>query len=732
MKKYLNFLLLALLLTIPNLIFSGVAKQQVVQVNLVQEAQTIQPGQPFWVAIHFKIDKDWHVYWKNPGDVGVPVSFKWQLPTGFEAGPIQWPCPEKFITSDMIGFGYAEEVVFLSQIMPPQNLQEGTQHQISVQTDWLVCSATMCQPGSAESELLVHVSNENPIHSEHSTTFFKNAHEKMPVNNPDISIKSSKGFVQLEIPADDKTISEAYFFAEEPDVLDYSYEPQVTLSSDSKQTYFLHLKEKTPLKTLNGILVTHTERDQKKSTEAFEIHQAIEEEAAGLVGFVDVKKMGLASVTKSEEANGVHDFEGGLGLALFLAFIGGMILNLMPCVLPIISLKVMSFVKMAGQKRSLTIKHGLWFSLGVLISFWVLVAAIFILRAYGQVVGWGFQLQEPIFVVVLASLFFVFALSLFGIFEWGLIFSSWAGQTQSDTQQQAPDSFVGSFFSGILATAVATPCTGPFLGSALGYALTLPAFEALLVFTSLGLGMCSPYLLLSAFPKLLRFVPKPGAWMETFKQMTGFILLAAVVWLMWVFSAQTNSFSLICLTAGFLCFAIGAWIYGRGGVPSASKTKRIISYCMVVLCFFAGFQVIVLPRATWATSLETAADNHTGWENFSAERVAELRAQGTPVLIDFTAKWCLICQVNHFVLASAEVESKLNQMGVVKMKADWTKNDPAITEELSKFGRNSVPLYVVYGNEKEQEPVIMPQVLTPDIVASHLDQVIKQNIAMEL
>jgi len=727
MRKYLDILLLALLLIVPTLSWSNAGGSPAVQMNLIQEEQTIQPGQPFWVAVHFKMEEGWHIYWKNPGDVGVPVSVNWQLPPGFKAGPLQWPFPEKFTTADMIGFGYPKEVVLLSQIMPPDDLQSETRHQIKVKAEWLVCSSMMCQPGSTSSQLNVQVENRIPAVQEKKAAFFAEARKQLPIPVPGIPVKRNNGMIQLEIPASEKAITAASFFSEEQEAIDYSFEPRLVQSSESPNTYYLHFKEKSPIKSLKGVLVLNMQSDQ---VEAFDLDSLIEDHSAGLIAFADMQRIGLAPSKLVEEPSSTHEFEGGLGLALLLAFAGGMILNLMPCVLPIISLKVMSFVKMAGQKRSLTIKHGLWFSLGVLISFWILVGAIFILRAYGQVVGWGFQLQEPVFVVILASLFFIFALSLFGIFEWGLIFASWAGQTQYESVQNSQDTFAGSFFSGILATAVATPCTGPFLGSALGFALTLPAFEALLIFTSLGLGMCLPYLLLAIFPALLRFIPKPGAWMETFKQMTGFILLAAVVWLMWVFSAQTNSFSVICLTAGFLCFAFGVWIYGRCGVPSAGKAKRVIAYIVAVVCFFAGFQVIILPRATWGDSNETGSENNWGgWETFSAERVAELRAQGKPILIDFTAKWCLICQVNHFVLASNEVEQKLNRLGVIKMKADWTKNDPAITQELSKFGRNSVPLYVIYGTEKDQEALILPQVLTPDLVASHLDQAVKQNIA---
>jgi thiol:disulfide interchange protein DsbD len=438
----------------------------------------------------------------------------------------------------------------------------------------------------------------------------------------------------------------------------------------------------------------------------------------------DVHLADAASSSSSSE----FAFEGGLILAMFFAFIGGMILNLMPCVLPVMSFKVMSFVKMAGKSRSLTLKHGLMFSLGVLLSFWVLAAAMLFMRAYGQSVGWGFQLQEPIFVVILASLLFIFSLSLFGLFEWGVFFASWAGQKQSDNTMKE-SGLGGSFFSGILATAVATPCTGPFLGSAVGYAVTLPVFQALLIFTFLALGMCFPYLLLAAFPSYLRFMPKPGPWMEIFKQIMGFLLLATVLWLLWVFSAQTDTFSLMCLLAGFFFFSIGAWIYGKGCTPVVKRTTRVFAFALVGFFAYIGCWIILFSEESWSSQASSTQSQESKiarnqWEDFSPERVAELRSQGKPILIDFTAKWCLICQANHLVLDSHEVKNQLNTLGVVKMKADWTKNDPVITEALAKFGRNSVPLYVLYGPDEAQKPVILPQVLTPDVVTAHLKQAI--------
>ena len=333
-------------------------------------------------------------------------------------------------------------------------------------------------------------------------------------------------------------------------------------------------------------------------------------------------------------------------------------------------------------------------------------------------VGWGFQLQEPLFVAGLAAVLVVFSLSLFGVFEFGAIFASWAGQTESDKKTSG---LFGSFFSGVLATAVATPCTGPFLGSALGFAVTLEPYLALLIFTALGIGMAFPYLILAAFPSLLRFLPKPGNWMVTFKEVMGFLLLTTVLWLVWVFGAQTDYYAVFLLLTGFLCLAFACWIVGKWGTPIMKKQKRILSTILASLFLLAGAYAVISAATGEAT--QTTEDMSSGWEPFSTERVAELQQQGIPVIVDFTAKWCLICQTNHLVFLLPEVDKKLNELGVVRMMADWTRNDPEITKALRDYGRSGVPLYLLFGKTPDQPPMVLPQVLTADIVIGHLDKI---------
>lgn len=738
MTYYFRLFLLLVGLAFPGFSFA-IEESTPVKITLVSEEKTIQPGRSFWVAVQLDLEKDWHVYWKNPGDAGFPLKLNWKLPEGFQAEPLQWPFPEKFTFENMVGFGYHDEVTILTRITPPSHLEPGTEVQLKGNASWLVCSSVTCLPGSAPVSVNLKVDSAAPEIDSANAEIFKVARAKMPRVHAEAKAIHKEGILQLQVPKldlDQGSITGVYFFPENQKVVDSSVDPVMSLDQlESDQRCLVNLKggEEIGVKTKNlkGVLVVHTNDKEAEGILAFDIDSPIHDNDDDFLSFVETKsKFEETSSIGSQSISSTNNkvaFEGGLGLALAFAFVGGMILNLMPCVLPVMSFKVMSFVKMAGQSRTLTIKHGLVFSLGVVISFWVLASIMLLLRTYGQAVGWGFQLQEPLFVVILASLLFVFALSLFGVFEWGLFVASWAGQTQAEKSKQSSSGYMASFFSGVMATAVATPCTGPFLGSAVGFAVTLPVIQSLLIFTVLGLGMCFPYLLLAAFPSYLRFLPKPGAWMEIFKHLMGFLLLATVLWLLWVFSAQTNTLSLICLLAGFLCFSVGAWLYGQGSSPLVSKPKRMISYVCVVLIVVVGCQVILMPRNSWYATESVdhkAKGAWAGWEEFSPERVAELQKQGKPVLIDFTAKWCLICQANHLVLDSEEVAGKLDDREVVKLKADWTRSDPVITEELSKFGRNSVPLYVLYGTDSK--PVILPQVLTPDVVLDHLDKAVPQ------
>lgn len=731
----LRYAFLSTLLIFSSVFGYAASNSSHVEVEIFSEEDTFQPNRPFWVAVRLKIDKEWHVYWKNPGETGAPLELNWDLPEGFQSGHSLWPFPQQFTMADIKGFGYENEVILLTEIIPPAHFSPESKHQLKGNISWLVCSSTNCQPGSIPLSLEISGDTKSPLVIENHRPFFEQARSKIPLSSsPQLKATRKNGIVQIEIPYQGKVVKEnlkeVYFFPEEQNIIDHSTDP-IIAAAETNDRFLLKMKSSEETKDQNlllkGVLVLHNETTTGMNVQAFTIESLIENESdQGILSYAGQPII----ETKTATAHSASVFEGGLSLALLFAFLGGMLLNLMPCVLPVMSFKVMSFVKMAGKSRSLTLKHGLMFSFGVLISFWILASVMLILRSYGQSVGWGFQLQEPLFVIVLATLLFLFSLSLFGVFELGLSVSSWAGQTETETNKQSSSGFVSSFFSGVLATAVATPCTGPFLGSAVGFAVTLPFFQALLIFTSLALGMSAPYLILAAYPSLLRFLPKPGKWMETFKELMGFVLLTTVLWLLWVFSAQTNTFSLICVLGGFLCFSLGAWIYGRGSSPMTPRPKRLLAYASTLVLVLCGIQAISYPRHTWDT--EEIAMNDPSihkserWENFSPELIAHLKKENKPILIDFTAKWCLICQANHVTLSSEKVNERLADLGVIKVKADWTKHNPAITQALSEFGRNSVPLYVLYTGNEEEEPLILPQVLTADIVLDYLSQIEKK------
>lgn len=689
------------------------------QVSLISEETSIQPGRPFWVAVHLELPPHWHAYWKNPGDAGMPVQVEWDLPPNFTVGELEWPYPQKMEFSGIIGFGYDNELILLAQVSPPKEGELNQQVEIGAKVRWLSCSEAECVPGSSKENLTLPISNGEPVANPATAPVFARARENLPQLPDAVVVSRESDGLKLSVSLPESIIASASsppqleFYPETKKLIDLRHEA-ATLASDG--TVELPLKELKKSTSLKGVLVVK----QGDLSRAYSIDAPIEKGDSQEIAEVDrpvatQALTALPAVPSSEIS--------GFWMAIFFAFVGGMILNLMPCVLPVISFKVLSFVKMARESRTTTIKHGLSFSLGVVVSFWVLAGLLLTLRAYGKAVGWGFQLQEPLFVGVLAGVMFLLSLSLLGVFELGMSLSSWAGQVEHSTKKEAPEGLFTSFCSGVLATALATPCTGPFLGSAVGFAFTLPSYQAMLIFTSLGMGMASPYLLLGFFPALLKFMPKPGAWMETFKQLMGFFVLASVLWLIWVFAAQTNELSLFFLLTSLYLLGIGSWVYGKWGTPANSVWTRRVSMIVSLALLLGSFEIVNRASSFSAPLSDQKMEIADAWEPYSKARIEELRKAGVPVIVDFTAKWCLICQANHMVLSTDEVNQKFNQKGVVRMKADWTRNDPEITEALAEFGRNSVPLYLLYGSEADASPTILPQVLTPDVVLEELERI---------
>jgi thiol:disulfide interchange protein DsbD len=399
-------------------------------------------------------------------------------------------------------------------------------------------------------------------------------------------------------------------------------------------------------------------------------------------------------------------------VALGFAFIGGILLNLMPCVFPVLGIKVMGFVEHAhGEQRSMRLQ-GWIFSAGVLASFLALAGLMLLLRAGGAQLGWGFQLQSPAVVMLLAALFFVLALNLSGVFEWGAFAQSMTSSVS------ARGRYADAFLAGVLASVVATPCTAPFMGAAVGFTLTQSAANALAVFAMLGVGMALPVLLLAHFPALLRRLPRPGPWMETFKQVLAFPLYATVAWLTWVLGAQSGNDAVLALLAGLVLVAMAAWMYGRFEHSSTPWRAAV-----ALLLAAAGLAVAwPAPQGAAAASSASARPGEIAWQEWSPEKVAQLRAQGKAVFVDFTAAWCVTCQVNKRVaLNNDEVVRAFADRDVVALRADWTRHDPRITATLSGMGRNAIPVYALY-LPGEPQPRLLPEVLTPGIVLAEISR----------
>lgn len=391
---------------------------------------------------------------------------------------------------------------------------------------------------------------------------------------------------------------------------------------------------------------------------------------------------------------------------LLFAFIGGLILNVMPCVFPVLGIKILSVVNQAGEDKRQVVLHGLAYTLGVLVSFWVLAGLIIGLKSAGGNVAWGFQLQSPGFVFFLTMFLFAFGLNMAGVFEVG---SSAIG-VGADLQRKS--GLGGSFFSGLLATVVATPCAAPFLAPALAYALTLSALPSLFFFTIIGLGLAAPYLVLSLFPKLVGFLPRPGAWMESFKQAMSFLMFATVAFLLWTLAGMVDEYGLLKVLVGIVLVAVACWIYGRWSLPH-KPTRTRVKAAVFTLLFLVGGMVLAWPAGK-GKGLE--------WAAWSPETVAALRAEQKPVYIDFTARWCVTCQTNKLVYNDKSLQEEFQKRGIVTLKADWTNYDERITDALKALDRAAVPVNVLYVPGKDA-PVILPNLLTVDNVKSVLAEV---------
>jgi len=659
----------------------GPVKAQHLTAELVTLAPTIAPGGTLQAGLVITLEEHWHVYWVNAGDSGEPPKITWTLPAGLTAGPMQFPTPNRLPLGPLMDFGYEDNVAFPVLFSAGPKLKPGPIH-LDAQVSWLVCRE-VCIPGKAHLGINLAVAptaaTPTPVGA------LAEALNLIPKPLPaGISLTVNGGktdFVLTLKTGKRETNAEFYPFKVEgadTDLISYPADQPIEPMADGVR---LRVKRAADLKQLptelHGVL---------KLTDgvAYEFTQPV---VPGEVAAAPVSKTAASGITTIT--------------AIGLAFLGGIILNLMPCVFPVLFLKGLALVQSANEERSRLRSHGLVYTLGILVSFWVIVAVLLGLRASGSQAGWGFQLQNPVFIAVLAAGLFFFALSLAGQFDLGLSLTSVGGEL---AQKQG---YAGSFFTGVLATIVATPCTAPLMGAAIGFALAQPPAITFAVFTALALGLATPYLLLSFQPAWVRILPRPGAWMETLKQLTAVPLFGTAIWLAWVYgslySGTTTAGGVDHLTRLLWCFlllAIAGWALGKW----PAKTGSAIAATLIA--------AIAL-----AVPLYQPKDTTLVWSPYSQQALDAARASGHPVFIDFTAAWCLSCQVNErVVLKSDDVQHQFVDKKFTLLKADWTQYDPEITKQLASINRSGVPTYVIYPAASTAAGDVLPELLTKDIV----------------
>jgi thiol:disulfide interchange protein/DsbC/DsbD-like thiol-disulfide interchange protein len=701
--RTVKFWLLGLLLASPAAfpLSGNVVATNNVKARLVSEVGAIAPGQSFWVALEFNIRDGWHTYWRNPGDSGQATTLKWQLPPGFTAGDIVWTTPHRFEIPPLMNYGYAKHALHLVNITAPKDLKAGTPVLLSAKAGWLVCS-DVCIPEGADLQLNLPVNTQSVAVDPADAALFAEARSELPTAQfaaTTARIQSGRLVISLgkEWGATLPQIKSLAFFPYDEGGIEYAAPQTLTRDKDAVELAMKIGDQPPRAGIVRGVLLATEQSGNDTVTVPMEI-------AAGFSG---------AGGQKVAQAGG--ESETSVPVLLLLAVLGGLILNLMPCVFPVLSIKAMGLVEQAKKHPAVVRTKGVVFAAGVIGSMLCLAAVLLALRAGGEQIGWGFQLQSPLFVTLMVYLLLAVGLNLSGVFEVG---GTLAGIGDGLTQGEG---YRASFFTGVLTTLVATPCTAPFMAAAVGAALTKPAMVALCIFAALGFGLALPYLLLSFAPWLRRALPKPGAWMDALKQIFAFPIYASAAWLLWVLAQEASSIGLGAALAGAILIALAAWAYQKS--KSSSTGGRVAA---LVTAAFALLLAIILPVRFADVAAASSGVSARGaqaadeWQPYSAAQVAKLNASGKPLLVNFTASWCLTCLVNERnAFADSAVQQVFRNKGVTLMKGDWTNRDPAITQALAAFGRAGVPLYVVYNSKPgSSEPVILPQLLTPSVVQS--------------
>lgn len=673
-----------------------------VRAELVTQESAVAPGATLTAGVRLTMKPGWHVYWRNPGDSGLPPEIAWTLPPGFSAGGIAWPAPERIPVGDLMNFGYEGEVLLTVPLTAPDSLGAGPVP-LKAKVSYLVCERE-CVPGEAtlSTSLPVAATGTSPRPDPRHAALFAQGRERLPVPAPwPVRMRQEGGTPVLDIDAPGLEARDVAFFPYSETALEHAAAQVAT--SDAAG---LHLRLQRSSQAdaaapqADGVLTFTEETGSGPVRRAYALGTATPAPAAVSAPAA----ASPAAPAPTTLAAGAAE-AGGLWQAAILAFLGGLLLNLMPCVFPVLSIKVLSLVRHSGESPGRVRLHGLAYTAGVLTTFLGLAGLLIALRAGGAQIGWGFQLQSPLVVAGLAYGLLAMGLSLSGVWHLG----GRAAALGDGLARRA--GLEGSFFTGVLATVVATPCTAPFMGAAVGYGLTQGAAVALAVFAALGLGLALPFALLTAWPAGLRRLPRPGAWMETLKGLLAFPLYLTVAWLVWVLSQQVGPAGLMAGLTGLVLVGFCAWAIERGRMAGPLARRGAQVAALLSLLGLAGL-LAVLDRDRAGPVTVASAD---GIEPFTQARLDALLAAHRPVFVNMTAAWCITCQVNdRATLRAAAVRDAFKAHDVAQLKGDWTNQNPEITRVLEANGRSGVPLYLLY--DGRGGVAVLPQILTESIM----------------
>ncbi len=684
-----------------------------VAIELMAETNGVPAdGGTIWLALREEIIPHWHTYWKNPGDSGEATEITWSLPTGFEAGEIHWPNPTRVPYGPLVNFGFEDEAILLIPLTVPSGLTPGDDVTLRANAYWLVC-ADVCVPEEGAVEISLPVVAGSPPLNLGAADIFARARQDFPQASPwEARFEEAQGTLDVALLGPDFTspfaegrIIGVSLFPDVPGLIDNAapqnirYGPEGMVLSVPSGPRFR--RDAAP-EILSGLIIF----DEMVSGE--HVSRAISFETAQ-------GSIPAAAATRGFSTGTGSALSIGLGQALLFALIGGLILNLMPCVFPVVFLKALTFVSVAHERPWKVRFHGLAYTAGILVSFALIAAALLGLRAAGAQIGWGFQLQSPPVVIGLAFLLFAVGLNLSGVYSIG---GSFMGLGGSFAERRG---YAGSFFTGALAVVVASPCTAPFMATGLGFALTQPAWIGFATFLSLGFGLALPYLLLSFAPALLKLLPRPGAWMETFKHVLAIPMYGAAVWLLWVLAQQVSATYLILALVGLGVLTFALW--AGQSIRTKTKFNLIQAGGLAALVLAVATTVFILPGggALAGRGGETSTTEAIAYIPYSEARLDELRDEGETVFLNFTAAWCITCLMNERVIFSdAEFVQQFEDSGAVYMKGDWTNRDAEIAQALARFNRPGVPLYVVYRSGRE--PLVLPQVLSADVLLNAIEE----------